>query len=749
MKLYLSKYVQNAQNVKYPESAEICWLEDLQKAVEKDHIAVRMKDSSRSNDNFIESDCIMLDLDNTHSNFPWDWKEGRDVEETFPDVKLFEIASRNCFKEKTGKDSKTGEIIRYEPRYKSHFYFPLSKTYTDKDEYEKLMLKAAGLFPYFDLGAARPAQFFFGSCGQSFAHMRQDCDLYLDTFLENVSPEEVKQSIIDFSEKVRSGDYESPNNETHKAINRLCNYFDIRLPASDSDGIQGESQASQGISSYSDESLEIARAEQARSLNWLKQWATEYGVTLGTDYRINTKDHPEGLCICTPCPWEHDHTEDTGEKQSVIIIDLGGKLNYLCRHNHCLGKSWKDFRAYHEGKQAKETDSATDFEKAAEEGFFQDNGDGNIPFTDDSTITQEPPKKTSPILINFAEAFKHGLPDLEPVVIEGILRKGGKMLVTASSKAGKTQILALLTVALSEGGLWLGGINCLRSRVLFVNFELSAAQMLNRFKAIYWEMQKNPKDSTFDILNLKGRYDLIFPLETNFVPRLISSIKQGQYDVVILDPIYKMFQSDENSSETIAEFGRYTDRIIQETGCSLVYSHHHSKGAQGGKNAMDRGSGSGVFARDADAIVDFLEIEPKDCGVELKEGQAAFRIEFGGLRSFQRHAPLEVVSAYPLFIPRDDLRDAKAKYGCNDASTNAKRGNIKKQEQRDANITMLRNFVQFALESGRTFSIDDAAEALDKGRSTIREYVKSEGSCMEIKNNNIYLKKSDETKQTE
>lgn len=351
--------------------------------------------------------------------------------------------------------------------------------------------------------------------------------------------------------------------------------------------------------------------------------------------------------------------------------------------------------------------------------------------------------------VNFAEAFIAGLPELEREIIREILRKGGKLLITASSKAGKTQILVLLTIALSEGGLWLGTIQCEKAKVLFVNFELTPAQMYRRFESAYWAMKKSPVNSDFSVWNLKGQYDQIFPVEKNFVPRLISIVKEQQFDVVILDPIYKLFTEDENSSKTISEFTRYTDRIVQETGCSLIYSHHHSKGAQGQKSAIDRGSGSGVFGRDADAVMDFLEIEPKDCAVTLEEGQAAYRIEIGGLRSFKMYPSFEVVSEFPLFIPRDDLKLAKAKYGCSDPITNAKRGNAKKQQDRDKDINILREFVRFVVESGGTYSLDDAVEAMNKSKSTIREWVKIEGSGMEIHNNNLYLVSTGENNENE
>ena len=46
------------------------------------------------------------------------------------------------------------------------------------------------------------------------------------------------------------------------------------------------------------------------------------------------------------------------------------------------------------------------------------------------------------------------------------------------------------------------------------------------------------------------------------------------------------------------------DKVCTELGCAVIYCHHHSKGGQGGKKSMDRASGSGVFARDPDALLD-------------------------------------------------------------------------------------------------------------------------------------------------
>jgi RecA-family ATPase len=67
----------------------------------------------------------------------------------------------------------------------------------------------------------------------------------------------------------------------------------------------------------------------------------------------------------------------------------------------------------------------------------------------------------------------------------------------------------------------------------------------------------------------------------------------------------------------MAAFCSYFDQVATEMGVSVIYCHHHSKGAVGKyANAADRSSGSGVFARDPDAILDLSQIKTE--GLEEK-----------------------------------------------------------------------------------------------------------------------------------
>ena len=60
-------------------------------------------------------------------------------------------------------------------------------------------------------------------------------------------------------------------------------------------------------------------------------------------------------------------------------------------------------------------------------------------------------------------------------LIEGILRRGHKMLISGGSKAGKSFLLMELCVAIAEGGLWLDTFRYRKGRVLYVNLEIDHA----------------------------------------------------------------------------------------------------------------------------------------------------------------------------------------------------------------------------------------------------------------------------------
>lgn len=240
------------------------------------------------------------------------------------------------------------------------------------------------------------------------------------------------------------------------------------------------------------------------------------------------------------------------------------------------------------------------------------------------------------------------MPPLAPELIEGVLRVGHKMLVAGPSKAGKSYSMVELAVAIAEGKEWLGH-KCKQGNVLYINLEIDRASFLKRLKDVYTAMGFKPKHlDAIKIWNLRGR---ALPMD-KLTPKLIRKARELGFIAIILDPIYKVSDGDENSAEQMGRFCNQFDKLCTELGASAIYIHHHSKGNQSGKKAMDRASGSGVFARDPDASIDFLEYTvPEDS--EEESGVTAWKIEYT-LREFPQHEPTYVFWKYPIHVVDTD-----------------------------------------------------------------------------------------------
>lgn len=215
------------------------------------------------------------------------------------------------------------------------------------------------------------------------------------------------------------------------------------------------------------------------------------------------------------------------------------------------------------------------------------------------------------------------LPPLADALISGVLRQGHKMLLAGPSKAGKSFALIELCIAIAEGKTWLGRFSCAQGRVLYINLELDRPSCLHRFKDVYTAMGLAPDNlRNIDIWNLRGAS---VPMD-KLAPKLIRRAGKKGYTAVILDPIYKVITGDENSADQMAKFCNQFDVVCRKLDCAVIYCHHHSKGAQGGKRSMDRASGSGVFARDPDAMLDMTELTITDAIREQLHNKAACRV---------------------------------------------------------------------------------------------------------------------------
>ena len=233
-------------------------------------------------------------------------------------------------------------------------------------------------------------------------------------------------------------------------------------------------------------------------------------------------------------------------------------------------------------------------------------------------------------------------PQLADELIEGVLRTGHKMLISGASKTSKSFMLIELAYAIAEGMNWMGK-RCKQGKVLYVNLEVDRASCINRISEVYkaFGMSVGNHANNIDIWNLRGHATTMEKL----APKLIRRCEKQGYIAVIIDPIYKVMNGDENKAGDMAAFCNQFDAIANALNCSVIYCHHFSKGFQGGKKSIDRASGSGVFARDPDAILTVTELDVPESLVEANG--IPLRIEYT-LREFKPLEPTDVWNRYPI-----------------------------------------------------------------------------------------------------
>ena len=199
--LFCSDSLEQYQNCYYANKIKVYNAKTFIEAVSHDYVSAEYKNNYRSNDNFIKSDCIVLDIDNNHSENINEWITPEKLTETFKDVYFAVHFSRNNNKPKNNKTS----------RPKFHVFFPI-KINENAEEYQSLKQRALRLFPFFDKNALDVARLFYGTKNPEVQFFSGS--MLLDKFLadKEVFPVEVHQS-----------NYIIPNGERNTTVHtRAC-----------------------------------------------------------------------------------------------------------------------------------------------------------------------------------------------------------------------------------------------------------------------------------------------------------------------------------------------------------------------------------------------------------------------------------------------------------------------------------------------------------------------------------------------
>ena len=178
MTLFCADVAGHQRNKHYPRRSEITTADELRDAVQLDHVAAQYQGNLRGNANFETADCLVMDVDNDHSENPEDWIAPDDLVALLPGVALMTATSRNHMR------PKGMSVAR--PRF--HAYFPITPT-TDPDAYAGLKRLLAGRFDWFDRQALDAGRFIFGTHNPEVTMV--DGETTVDAWLDEVQDQDL------------------------------------------------------------------------------------------------------------------------------------------------------------------------------------------------------------------------------------------------------------------------------------------------------------------------------------------------------------------------------------------------------------------------------------------------------------------------------------------------------------------------------------------------------------------------------
>jgi hypothetical protein len=201
-------------------------------------------------------------------------------------------------------------------------------------------------------------------------------------------------------------------------------------------------------------------------------------------------------------------------------------------------------------------------------------------------------KKAAPFKVQTLGDIYETPPDEAHFLIEhGILPAKGRLLIAGAPKVGKSLLVDNLALSLAAGIPFLkqGGFAGFAvdhpTRTLLLDRELSKWSLFKRLETLveskpgYRAAFENLLIDHDHLIRLdqKGAYEMLYGL-----------VDHNGAEVIILDTAYKFFGGDVESSSSLMRAFEVLDRLIMETGVSVVMTHHRRKNYGGAGNRQQK-----------------------------------------------------------------------------------------------------------------------------------------------------------------
>ena len=190
--------------------------------------------------------------------------------------------------------------------------------------------------------------------------------------------------------------------------------------------------------------------------------------------------------------------------------------------------------------------------------------------------------RKAPYIVRSLAEIEENPPDEAAFIVDhGILPRGGRLLISGAPKTGKSLLAEHLALSVASGIPFLHRFPIDEPRrVLLLDRELSERALFDRLQEFI--AHRPGYRVGRDNMLVDHEHQLRLDLKDSYEP-IAQLVEQNGADVVILDTAYKFFQGDMESSSALMKVFDTMDKLIMNTGVSVVLTHHQRKKISGQK----------------------------------------------------------------------------------------------------------------------------------------------------------------------
>ena len=213
MTMFTAQVAGQQNNAHYPNPHTVITAADLEAVARLDHVVAEYVGGRRSAGSFVTSNCLVMDVDNSHTEERAEWVTPASLAKRLAGVALMTATSRNHLKAKGAQSAR--------PRF--HVYFPINPV-TDAEAYAGLKKQLASRFEFFDPNAIDAGRFIYGHNDPGITVV--EGERTIDAWLADAVEEDVFAQWDDATQAIEEG-------SRNATLSRFAGRLLIRLGTSD------------------------------------------------------------------------------------------------------------------------------------------------------------------------------------------------------------------------------------------------------------------------------------------------------------------------------------------------------------------------------------------------------------------------------------------------------------------------------------------------------------------------------------